>query len=222
MTTRVAINSIEAEAPLATSLWAEGVDPIHARGAVLADQARTDLAARGFRSLLVSGDPETPELVRPATRAIVVAALMQVLAILDVDPPITRVPATILAEAAHDLAAACDALLADGDGRRSLETPSPTPLDAHARRSHDAINGAAIAIFVGRQLGLPDTILRDLAHGMLLRDCAQAPAAVRSGALLPGDRDAVEQHAQNAFAVLQGLNWGNAAVRLVVQQHHER
>lgn len=125
-------------------------------------------------------------------------------------------------ERTAELASACDALIVDLRDYSGLPSPSPTPVDPVTRRTHDAINGAAVAAYVGLQLGLPTAALRDLAHGMLLRDISQSPEALTTGPLLPGDRASVERHAEEAFELLHLLGWGSAAVRLVVRQHHER
>lgn len=224
MISRVALDSSTAEAPLAASIWADGIDPIYPIGASLDSHAQGELTTRGFRSMLVSmaAGPVPPELVSPPARAVIWTALTRAFTVLDGEPLRRPPPAATVARCASDLATACDRLIAELQAQSSLPTPAPTPLDARSRRTHDAINGAAVAVFTGLRLQLPATTLRDLAHGMLLRDFRQAPAALRAGSLRPDERLVVERHAEEAFEILYGLNWGTAAVRLVVQQHHER
>ena len=129
---------------------------------------------------------------------------------------------TAVIDRTTELANACDALIADLRDRSRLPSPSPTPLDPVTRRTHDAINGAADAVYVGFQIRLPSAALRDQAHGMLLRDISQSPEALTAGPMLPGDRVSVERHAEEAFKMLNFLGRGSAVVRLVVRQHHER
>lgn len=224
MISRISIDAPSGGAPLATSVWAELSEPLHCAGAVLSDHQRLDLAERGFRSVLVSLGPSRAEmeLVRPRARAQLWAPLMRAFEFLDDEQAVSVAHPAAVIERTAELANACDALIADLQDRSRLPSPSPTPLDPITRRTHDAINGAAVAVYVGLQIGLPSAALRDLAHGMLLRDIAQSPEALTAGPLLPGDRVSVERHAEKAFEMLHGLGWGNAAVRLVVGGHHER
>lgn len=133
---------------------------------------------------------------------------------------------TASATAEDELVTALTALARRQLGQRRLWLPGPVRTEERLRWLDEAVEGVMAAVFVGTKLGLADHTLVDLAHGMALRDIGllgiPTEPLQRQGALTSNERQSVEKHAEIGFQLLQELEWADGAVRLVVQQHHER
>lgn len=89
-----------------------------------------------------------------------------------------------------------------------------------------AVNCCALAVALGRQLGLPDTMLRDLAAGGLLLDIGmtQMPV-VDTPAVHPFDPRIAERmrpHVAAGVALYRASGGDNPVVLAMLGQHHER
>ncbi len=208
---------------LATTVWGSERDPLYAAGTTVDDALVADLAQQGFRSLLVIPTPTAvSDLVSPDVRAGLWDALTQAFGFLNCQRQSQDTPAARVATCVEALDRVCEQLVEELAPQAIFPSPPPAALTGEGRRFGDSISGAAIAVHLGRLLELPTESLRNLAHGMLLRDASQPAEAFGAEQLPEAARRKLETHAEDAFERLHRMQWGNASIRLVVQQHHER
>ncbi len=89
-----------------------------------------------------------------------------------------------------------------------------------------AVNCCALSVALGRQLGLPDAMLRDLAAGGLLLDIGMTQMPVLDApAAHPFDPDIagrMRPHVQAGVALYRASGGDNPVVLAMLGQHHER
>ena len=220
---RITIDEQDADGCLATTVWGSERDPLYAAGSAVDDALLAVLAQHGFRSLLVIPTPTAvSDLVSPDVRAGLWDALAQALGVFDCQHGRENMPSAQVATCVEALDRASEQLVEELAPQAIFPSPPPAALTGEARRISDSISGAAIAVHLGRLLELPAESLRDLAHGMLLRDASQPAEAFGAEELPEAARRELETHAEDAYERLHRMQWGNASIRLVVQQHHER
>lgn len=115
-----------------------------------------------------------------------------------------------------------DSLLRNPDAYFWLET-----LRRHDSYSYShAINCCALMAAFGRHLGFPDEAVRDMASGGLLLDIGKTavPETLldRDGPLTTEEFDTVRGHVEHGMRLYDESGAGNAAVRELIQSHHER
>ncbi len=90
----------------------------------------------------------------------------------------------------------------------------------------DAINGAAVAVHIGRAFNINGVALGRLTYGMLLRDVMLQDLPHPVGRPLSHTASDVARrirgHPAAIYNVLTALDWGQELGRLVLLQHHER
>ncbi|WP_165967394.1 HD-GYP domain-containing protein [Luteimonas aestuarii] len=101
-----------------------------------------------------------------------------------------------------------------------------------ALRKHDdyayghAVNCSALSVALGRELGLEESELADIAAGCLLMDIGMihVPAEILAhGGPLPADqRHIVREHVQTSAALYAASGLHDVAVLEIIQGHHER
>ncbi len=186
------------------------------------------LRAHGFARAVLVDDQSGPEdFVAPEHWSRVWSALAQSTEFLtdiahDKRPPAAGAGKDIEAR----LSEALQPFLADICSRRRLTLPGPAPQRGPAAWFHGALHGAAVAVFLGKELDADEGTLQQLAHGTLLRDVGQLllPEGLldKPGALSLEEEALVCRHPQTGFDLLREADWGDGAVRMVVLQHHER
>ena len=229
---RTAITGVQPGAVLAMCVFNESGHPLVKAGVSLTERVLRNIASRGYCRLVLA-DPEEvvqPELVSPESRARVVAALEPAVDFLVESWRSKRGLKKFdgdhldraLRYAVRDFVSS---FLVDFRPDMLLALPG------NVRRGHqqwldDAINAAAVGIYLGCIFGFDDATLHRLAHGMLLRDVGMlvVPDEVRErpGPLPPDAWELVREHPVSAYQTLCELDWLDESARLIVLQHHER
>jgi hypothetical protein len=200
---------------LATTLWGDSPEPLVAVDTPVTPDLLPSLREAGFRSIVVSARPGNLEFVDSDLRGNLWRALDSVYRCYE-----ERVPGA--AAAFEDLARCARALRASATRSGSIPPPPPGPAYGRGARMNDALNGAAVAVFLAQRLELPRQAQLDLTEGMLLRDLAQPLTLPDAPRLQPSERCKLEPHAEAGYDWLHRGEWSRARARLVVLQHHER
>ncbi len=225
---RCAVNEVAVGAALGASVFNETGSPLVKAGVRLGERQLHEIQRRGYVRLVLLDDGEAPrpEFVLPEVRAMILRALSRTVAYLldhwrnDAlhDDMAAFALDTLLRKAVRDFITEAG----DVDG---LTLPGPVRRGS-AQWLDDAINAAAVAVYLGKQLGMDPAALHRLGYGMLLRDVdlLMLPPGLldKTGQLSPEDWERVRLHPRRAYEVLCALGWGDEGARLVVLQHHER
>ena len=222
---RVALDQVPPGSVLATSLFDQDGRPLATAGTPLSSGALRGAARHGYaRVLITDGGSPPPDFLPPPVHAELLAA--------------TRAAVGFLGRVWH-----ADSLSKahGGDFDSALRGAIRDLVDYAGEAAHfpsigavrpgliqwfdDAVDAAAVAVALGLAFNLDRSLLRRLAHGMILRDVGMrmlSPELHSAESLTPDQRIEVRAHPLHAYRVLSALEWADETARIIVRQHHER
>lgn len=225
---RVAIADTRPGSVLGASVFNEMGRPLIRAGVALTPAALKQVVARGYvRLVLLEKDESlTPEFIPPETRAELTKALTPAVAyLLETWRSHTAPRPDDARHLDRDLRRAVAAFVREARSETTLTLPGPVRRGP-AQWLDDAVNAAAVAVYLGSRFALDESTLERLAYGVLLRDVAMLalpPELVDTPGELSADAQAVmREHPKHAYEALSALQWMDETARLVVLQHHER
>ncbi len=215
-------------ARLGASIYSEGGWPLLKAGRVIGPRHIQVIQDLGYSRVVMLAPDEAArrEFVNPDIRGGIEQALAGCANfLLECWRRPGQSPAGTGADIEKELSARLPEFVTDVQENTSLTLPGATR-SGPASWLDDAVNGAAIAVFLAQHLNMDADHRTQIAQGMLLRDIAQLtllPGVMdHPNALSPVQGIQVQQHAQRLYHLLSTLRWGSEASRLIVLQHHER
>ena len=215
-------------AVVGATLFNDTWQPLLKIGATLTATQLEYLADLGYRRLILLDEGEAPEpdFVGADARAAVGRALAKTMNFL-FDAWLRRgeVPGAERRRIETVIEQALVPFIADISDQAVLTLPGPER-QGPRQWFDDALNGAAIAAFLGRAAEMDEVSVLRLAQGMLLRDMGEILVwqELLQGPKPPpqGEPSHLHEHPQIGYDLLRKLDWSTAAVRLIVLEHHER